>query len=67
MLHAADLVGACTDAEAYMGIARERYRLMRTHEWNDAVIEELRRNLRPSHRLGRQGVSQGSTPTRDTP
>jgi hypothetical protein len=26
---------------------------MRTHEWNDAVIEELRRNLRPSRRLGR--------------
>jgi hypothetical protein len=47
MLHAADLVGGCTDAEAYLGIARERYRLMRTHEWNDAVIEELRRKLRP--------------------
>src|SRR6516165_1705863 len=53
MLHAADLVGGCTDAEAYMGIARERYRLMRTHEWNDAVIEELKRNLRPPRRLGR--------------
>ena len=53
MLHAADLVGGCTDAEAYMGIARERYRLMRTHEWNDAVIEELKRSLRPPRRLGR--------------
>src|SRR5215472_172792 len=53
MLHAAGLVGGCTDAEAYMGIARERYRLMRTHEWNDAVIEELRRSLRPSRRFGR--------------
>jgi len=53
MLHAADLVGACTDAEAYLGIARERYRLMRTHEWNDQVIEELRRNLRPSRRFAR--------------
>ena len=48
MLHAANLVGGCTDAEAYMGIARERYRLMRTHEWNNAVIEGLKRNLRPS-------------------
>jgi hypothetical protein len=47
MLHAANLVGACTDAEAYLGIARERYRLMRTHEWNDEVIEELQRQLRP--------------------
>ena len=53
MLHAADLVGDCTDAEAYLGIARERYRLMRTHEWNDEVIEELRRNLRPARRFGR--------------
>ena len=53
MLKAADLVGGCTDAEAYMGIARERYRLMRTHEWNDAVIDELKRNLRPPRRLGR--------------
>jgi hypothetical protein len=53
MLHGAGLVGECTDAEAYMGIARERSRLMRTHEWNDAVIEELKRNLRPRRRLGR--------------
>jgi hypothetical protein len=53
MLHAADLVGECTDAEAYLGIARERYRLMRTHEWNDEVFEELRRNLRPARRFGR--------------
>jgi hypothetical protein len=53
MLKAADLAGGCTDAEAYMGIARERYRLMRTHEWNDAVIDELKRNLRPPRRLGR--------------
>ncbi len=50
MLHDAGLVGGCTDAEAYIGIARERYRLMRTHEWNDAVIEQLRRGLRPSRR-----------------
>ncbi len=47
MLHAADLIGQCTDAEAYMGIARERYRLMRTHEWSDEVIEALRSELRP--------------------
>ena len=50
MLHAADLVGACTDAESYMVIARVRYRLMRTHEWNDEVIEELRRT--PDHPAG---------------
>jgi hypothetical protein len=50
MLHAADLVGGATDAEAYMGVARERYRLMRTHQWNDEVIDELRRNLRHPRR-----------------
>ena len=53
MLHAADLVGSCTDAEAYMGLARERYRLMRTHEWTEEVIEELQRQLRPHHRFAR--------------
>jgi hypothetical protein len=42
MLLAADLVGSGTDAEAYMRVASQRYRLMRTHEWNDEVIERLR-------------------------
>src|SRR5580692_3421461 len=46
MLHAADLVGDGTDAEAYLTIARERSRLIRTHEWNDEVIEELQRQFR---------------------
>jgi hypothetical protein len=45
MLRAAGLGGSCTDAEAYMRIARERYRLIRTHEWNDEVIEKLREKL----------------------
>jgi hypothetical protein len=53
ILHAADLVGSSTDAEAYMGIARERYRLMRTHEWTEEVIEELQRQLRPYRRFAR--------------
>jgi hypothetical protein len=59
MLHAADLVGSCSDAEAYLVIARERYRLMRTHEWNDEVIEELRRQLGPSRRAARLGRAAG--------
>ena len=46
MLHAADLVGSGTDAEAYMRVASQRYRLMRTHEWNDEVIGRLRQELR---------------------
>jgi hypothetical protein len=42
----ADLIGDGTDADAYMRVSSERYRLMRTHDWNDAVIERLRRELR---------------------
>jgi hypothetical protein len=46
MLHSADLCGSNTDAEAYMIVASERYRLIRTHQWTDEVIEELQRRLR---------------------
>ena len=46
MLRHADLIGDGTDADAYMRVAAERYRLMRTHEWNDEVIDRLRRELR---------------------
>jgi len=46
MLHAADLIGSGTDAEAYQRVARERYRLIRTHEWSDEIIERLRREVR---------------------
>jgi hypothetical protein len=45
MLHAADLVGGRTEVEAYLAIAAERYRLVRTHEWNDEVIDRLRAEL----------------------
>ena len=33
-----------TEAEAYMWVACERYRLMRTHRWDDDVIETIRNN-----------------------
>ena len=46
MLRAADLIGAGTDAEAYQRVARQKYRLMRTHEWNDEIIDRLRREVR---------------------
>jgi hypothetical protein len=57
MLHAADLVGTATDAAAYLGVARERYRLMRTHEWNDEVIEQLRQQFRPPRRHPRRDAA----------
>src|SRR6478735_6789543 len=42
MLQAADLVGERTDAEAYLDLACQRYQLMRTHRWDDEVVERLR-------------------------
>ena len=45
-LREAGLVTGGTDADAYMRVIGERYRLMRTHEWNDEVIERLRSELR---------------------
>jgi hypothetical protein len=45
MLRTADLIGSGTDAEAYQRVARERYRLIRTHDWSDGVIERLRREV----------------------
>ncbi|GAB2974431.1 chromosome partitioning protein ParB [Amycolatopsis acidiphila] len=42
MLRQADLIGNRTEAEAYMWVAGERYRLIRTHRWDDEVIEALR-------------------------
>jgi len=46
MLHAAHLVGPGTEAEAYLRVASERYRLILTHDWNDEVIERLRKRVR---------------------
>lgn len=42
LLRDADLLGSGTETDAYLRVARERYRLMRTHDWNDEVIRRLR-------------------------
>ncbi|MFC3451905.1 chromosome partitioning protein ParB [Amycolatopsis speibonae] len=42
MLRQADLIGSRTDAEAYLWVACERYRLIRTHRWDDEVFEAVR-------------------------
>jgi hypothetical protein len=41
MLREADLVGDRTETEAYMQVSAERYRLIRTHRWDEAVIRRL--------------------------
>ena len=56
MLRTADLIGSHTEAEAYMCIAADRYRLIRSHEWNDEVIERLRSQARrPGRHMGHTG------------
>ncbi|WP_370946831.1 chromosome partitioning protein ParB [Amycolatopsis sp. cg5] len=46
MMRQADLIGDRTEAEAYLWVACERYRLIRTHRWDDEVIEAVRSRKR---------------------
>ncbi|MEV0681034.1 chromosome partitioning protein ParB [Actinosynnema sp. NPDC050436] len=46
MLRQADLVGDRTETEAYMWVAAERYRLIRTHRWDQGVIDTIRSRRR---------------------
>jgi hypothetical protein len=44
LLRAGDLIAdGETETEAYMRVAADRYRALRTHEWSDEVLEHLRR------------------------
>jgi hypothetical protein len=45
MLREADLIGSSTEAEAYMRVAGERYRLLRTHAWSEEIVQRLRGEL----------------------
>jgi hypothetical protein len=42
MMRDADLIGERTEAEAYLRVATERYRLILAHEWSDEIVERLR-------------------------
>lgn len=42
MVRGADILRRKTDAEAYLWMARERYRLVREHVWNDDILAALR-------------------------
>jgi hypothetical protein len=47
LLKAGDLIAdGETETEAYMRVAADRYRVLRTHEWSDEVLEQLRRGER---------------------
>ena len=43
MLREADMIEDGTETDAYMRVANQRYRLLRTHEWSPAVLERLRK------------------------
>ncbi len=45
-LREADLVGNGTETEAYMRAMNLRWRLLRTHEWNEEILARLRAELR---------------------
>jgi hypothetical protein len=42
-----------TETEAYMRVAADRYRVLRTHEWSDEVLDQLRREERRRRRRKR--------------
>jgi hypothetical protein len=47
LLRAGDLIAEGeTETEAYMRVAADRYRVLRTHEWSDEVLDQLRREER---------------------
>ncbi|TDP93845.1 ParB N-terminal domain-containing protein [Labedaea rhizosphaerae] len=47
MLRQAGLIDTQTEAEAYLWVTGERYRLIREHRWDDEVIEALQAQRRP--------------------
>ena len=50
MMREAGLCGRGTETEAYARVVSLRYLLLRTHDWNDEVIERLREELRQPRR-----------------
>jgi hypothetical protein len=46
MLRQAGMIETQTEAEAYIWVASERYRLVRTHRWDDEVISAVREGKR---------------------
>jgi hypothetical protein len=42
MLREAGMIGSGTETDAYMRVAEERYRLLRTHAWSEEIVQRLR-------------------------
>jgi len=41
MLREAEMIGDGTETEAYMRVIAERYRLLRTHRWDEEVLQQV--------------------------
>lgn len=50
MLREADLIGSYTETEAYMRVGSQRYRLLRTHRWDEDVIQAILEDDSPRSR-----------------
>ncbi|MBV9466219.1 MAG: hypothetical protein JO206_15340 [Solirubrobacterales bacterium] len=53
MLRDADLIGKRSETEAYLEVSAERYRLMRTHRWDEEVLRRLVQDGARRRRRGR--------------
>jgi hypothetical protein len=49
MLREADLIGDNTETDAYLKLSSLRYLLLRTHDWDEEIIERLREELNRPH------------------
>jgi hypothetical protein len=59
LLRAAGLLTGGTDTEAYLRLSCERYQLMRSHSWDEAVLSQLRGEQNPRRRqLSRRQAGQ---------
>jgi hypothetical protein len=54
MLREAALIGASTETEAYMRVSSQRYRLLRTHRWDEKVIKAILEDDPPRRRSPRR-------------
>jgi hypothetical protein len=52
MVRQAGMIDTQTEAEAYLWVIAERYRLIRAHRWDDDVITALRERPRLPRRMG---------------
>jgi hypothetical protein len=46
MLREAGIGTSGTETDAYMAVVSLRYLLLRTHEWDESVLERLRQEMR---------------------